>query len=175
MFGWKSAKFLMSFSKPQATFSSNFKWLFSVMKDNSSVPFWVKGYILCIKGTNQSAHFGDFLVLESKLTKFLSFLKQQIGFSSKFTSVFNIIRHNSSVLLSLKFYILSTKGAHQSTNLVKFHLDSQNFSEILHFDGLLLNKSYKVSAKKVQKSYLSWHWRVIQILNKNWLVVSNMT
>ena len=34
-------------------------------------------------------------------------------------------------------YILSTKGAYQSTNLVKFHLSSRK-SEILHFDGLLL-------------------------------------
>ena len=25
--------------------------------------------------------------------------------------------------------------------------------------------------KKVQRSYLSWHWRVIQNLKKNWLVV----
>ena len=28
---------------------------------------------------------------------------------------------------------------------------------------------------KVQKSYISWDWRVMQNLNKNWLVVSNMT
>ena len=33
----------------------------------------------------------------------------------------------------------------------------------------------KVSAKKVQKSYLSWHWRVMQSLKQNWLLVSNMT
>ena len=38
-------------------------------------------------------------------------------------------------------------------------MSSQKF-EILHFDGLLLSKWYKVSAKKVQKGYLSWHWRV---------------
>ena len=36
-------------------------------------------------------------------------------------------------------------------------------------------KSCIVSAKKVQKSYLSWHWRVMQSLKKNWLVFSNMT
>ena len=48
-------------------------------------------------------------------------------------------------------------------------------SEILHFDGFLLSKSYKVSVKKVHKSYLSWHWRLMQSLKKNWLVVSNMT
>ena len=45
-------------------------------------------------------------------------------------------------------------------------------SEILHFDGLLLKISYKNSATKVQKSYLSWHWKVMQSLKKNWIVVS---
>ena len=44
----------------------------------------------------------------------------------------------------MKFYILSTKGAYQSTDFGKFHLSNQN-SEILHIDGLLL---YKVLAKK---------------------------
>ena len=62
-----------------------------------------------MKRTNQSAHFGDFWVLESKLTKFLSFLKQQIGFSSNFASLFSIMKHNSSVLFYLKFYIFSTQ------------------------------------------------------------------
>ena len=52
-------------------------------------------------------------------------------------------------------------------------MSSQN-SKILHFHGFLLSQSYKVSAKKVQKSYLSWHWRVKQSLKKNWLVVSNI-
>ena len=32
LFWWKFAKLLMSFSKPQVSFSSNFTWLFSVMK-----------------------------------------------------------------------------------------------------------------------------------------------
>ena len=72
--------------------------------------------------------------------------------------------------------IVSTfnKRSLQSTNLVKFHVSSLK-SEILHFGGFLLSKSYKVSARKVQKSYLSWHWRVMQSSRKNWLVVSNMT
>ena len=39
-------------------------------------------------------------------------------------------------------------------NLVNFHERSRK-SENLHFDGLLLSIAYKVSAKKVQKSYLS--------------------
>ena len=57
------------------------------------------------------------------------------------------MRHNCSVLFLLKFYILSTKGAYQSANLVKFYLSSPK-SEILHFDGFLLSKSCTVSGKK---------------------------
>ena len=60
----------------------------------------------------------------------------------------------------LKFYIISAKGAYESANLVKFQVSSQN-SDILHFDRFLLPKSYKLSAKKLQNSYLSWHWRVM--------------
>ena len=41
----------------------------------------------------------------------------------------------------------------------------------IHFNGLLLSKVYIVWAKKVQRSYLSWHWRVIQNSERNRLVV----
>ena len=53
-------------------------------------------------------------------------------------------------------------------NLVNFHASRQN-SWNLHFDGLFLTKAYRVSAKKVQKSYFSWHWRMMESLKKNWL------
>ena len=55
-------------------------------------------------------------------------------------------------------------------NLVNFHASSRK-SENLHFDGLLLSKAYKDLDEKVQKSYVSWHWRVMQNLKKNWLLV----
>ena len=45
----------------------------------------------------------------------------------------------------------------------------------LHFDWSLLCKVYNVWPKKVQRSYISWHWRVMQNLKKNWLVVWKMT
>ena len=48
-------------------------------------------------------------------------------------------------------------------------------SETLHFDVLLLSIAYKISAEKIHQSYLSWHWRVIQTLKKNWLSVWKMT
>ena len=44
-----------------------------------------------------------------------------------------------------------------------------------HFNGLLLNKVYIAWAKKGQRSYLSWHWRAMQNLKKNCLVVWKMT
>ena len=40
----------------------------------------------------------------------------------------------------------------------------------LHFHLLLLCKVFNVWPKNVQGSYLSWHWKVMQNLKKNWLV-----
>ena len=45
---------------------------------------------------------------------------------------------------------------------------------ICNFDRLLLLKVYKISAKKVQRSYVSWHWRMMQNLKKMQFVVSKM-
>ena len=68
-----------------------------------------------------------------------------------------------------------TGGLKNNTkNLVNFHASNRKF-ENLHFDGLLLLVAYKVLAKKIQKSYLSWHWRMIQTLKKNGLFVWKMT
>ena len=36
----------------------------------------------------------------------------------------------------------------------------------LHFDWSLLCKVYNVWPKKVQRSYISWHWRLMQNLKK---------
>ena len=69
--------------------------------------------------------------------------------------MFSVMRHNFSILFCLKFYILSIKEDYQSTHSVKFHVSSRK-SKTLHFDRFLLSKSYKVSTKKVQKSYLSY-------------------
>ena len=52
-------------------------------------------------------------------------------------------------------------------NLINFHASSRK-SENLHFDGLVLSKAYKVLDEKVRKSYVSWHWRVIQRKANSW-------
>ena len=38
----------------------------------------------------------------------------------------------------------------------------------VHFNALRLSKVYIIWANKLQKSYLSWHWRVMQNLERNW-------
>ena len=45
----------------------------------------------------------------------------------------------------------------------------------LYFNGLLLIKVYNVWAKKIQRGYLSWHWRVMPNLKNNWIVLPKMT
>ena len=44
----------------------------------------------------------------------------------------------------------------------------------VHFNWLLLSKIYIVWAKKVLRSYLSWHWGLMLNLKKHWLVVWKM-
>ena len=53
----------------------------------------------------------------------------------------------------------------------------QEFSSLenLHFDWSLLCKVFNVWPKNVQRSYLSWRWRVMQNLKKNWLVAFQKT
>ena len=54
--------------------------------------------------------------------------------------------------------------------MVDFHASSRK-SKNFHFDRILLSKAYKDLDEKIQKSYVSWHWRVIPSLKKNWLLV----
>ena len=59
-------------------------------------------------------------------------------------------------------------------NLVNFDLSTQN-SQNFVFDWFLLCKVYNFWPKKAQRSYLSWHWKLMQSLKKNWLVVWKVT
>ena len=53
-------------------------------------------------------------------------------------------------------------------NLVNFHASSWK-SGNLSFDKLFLSKAYEDLDEKVEKSYVSWHWRVRKSLKNNWL------
>ena len=48
-------------------------------------------------------------------------------------------------------------------------------SEKLFIDGLFLSKAYNVSARKLQRNYVSRHWRVMRNLKENWFVTWKMT
>ena len=73
-----------------------------------------------------------------------------------------------------KFKEKLTRGLkNDMRTLVNFHESSWK-STNLHFDVLLLSKAYKYLDEKVKKSYVSWHWRVMQSLRKNWLLVPKM-
>ena len=85
----------------------------------------------------------------------------------------NYVSWHWRVVQSLKKK-LTLNSKNDMRNLVNFNLSSGK-SENLHFDVLLLSIAYKVSAKKVQKNYLSWHWKKIQTLKKNWLFIWKMT
>ena len=43
------------------------------------------------------------------------------------------------------------------------------------FNWLLVTKVHNIWATKVHRSYLSWHWRVVQNLKKKWHLVWKMT
>ena len=58
--------------------------------------------------------------------------------------------------------MIFTKGAHQNAKIQTFYC-SREISPNLHSNRLLL----LTSAKKVQRSYASWYWRVMQNLKKN--------
>ena len=50
-----------------------------------------------------------------------------------------------------------------------------SISPNVYFDRLLLLKVHKISAKKVQRTYVTWHWRVMENSKKNQFVISKMT
>ena len=67
--------------------------------------------------------------------------------------------------------MIFTKGAHQSAKFQTFDCSGE-ISPNMYFDRLLLVKVYKISDKKVQKSYILWYWRVVNNLKENRFFVS---
>ena len=84
----------------------------------------------------------------------MPYLKSQVSFSLNFASPFSLMRDNSSVLFKLKFYMIFTKVTHVSAQFQIFDCSGEILPNF-YFDRLLLLKVYKISAKKVQRSYVS--------------------
>ena len=66
---------------------------------------------------------------------------------------------------SLKKDLRNLANSHQST------CKCQN----LDFDEILLSKVEKLWPYNLQRSYMSWQWRIMKNLKRNWLVISKLT
>ena len=79
------------------------------------------------KSSSSKCKFSDFPLLRVKFTKFvILFSNQKVSSSSKFGSIFSVMRENSSVHFQLKIYMLLTKVAHQSANFQTFNCSHEN-------------------------------------------------
>ena len=106
----KLAKFLISFFRVQASFSSNFASFFSVITHNCFVLFLAQTQYTFNKSSFSDCKLSDLLLLALKFTEFLmSFLEPRVSFSSNFASRFSVVRHNSSLLFYVKLYMLWIK------------------------------------------------------------------
>ena len=81
--------------KRQVNSSSHFASFSIVMTHNSSVNFKLIHFLLWIKGSHQSPNFGTFQCFAIFP---MSFSKTQVSFSSKFLSIFSVMKDNLSVL-----------------------------------------------------------------------------
>ena len=132
------------FSKPQVSVSSNFAWPFNVIKD---IPlyFFRSNFI----------HFAQKAPIKVHIFETIECSDQNSPNSCHFSnkkSIFLQILHHSSEIIPLYFFSWNFK-CFQQKEPIKVQI--------------WWNFTWAV------KSYFSWHWRVMQSLKKNWLVVSN--
>ena len=57
----------------------------------------------------------------------------------------------------------------------KFWPERSKVSNICTLMGSFWSKYIMFDLKKVQRSYFWWHWRLLQNVKENWLVLSKMT
>ena len=80
-----------------------------------------------------------------------------------------LMKNNAKIEEELTFQFKIDIGISQSLTWVL-----ESFKNV-QFKGLLLTKQYNLCAKKIQRSYIWWHWILMQSLKENWLVLSEMT
>ena len=113
------------------------------------------------------------------------FWNYKVKVYSNFTSLFSVMKDNSCVFFSLNLNILWTKWAHWSEifdllfhnghkEFDKFWLVHSKVSKICTLMGCFRPK-YMFELKKIQRSYLSWYWEVMQNLERSWIVSSKLT
>ena len=100
----KFTKFLMSLLEPRVSFSTNVASFFSVMRQNSSVPFHLKLYVLWTKGAYQKANFQTYDCSNENSNSQIPYVIYQA--KSQFSFKFCIILHGITVswhIIPMKF------------------------------------------------------------------------
>ena len=138
------------------------------MRDNSSVLFQLKLIWFLQKESIKVQNF----TLSTGQVKFYQICTLIGSFRWKYIKFqLKKCRGVMSMMQNLKKNQLVSKMTRILVILIRALKSLQN----LYFDRSLSCKVYNVWPKKVQSSYLSWHWRVRQNLKKNWLVVRKIT
>ena len=164
------------------------------MTHNSSVNFKLTHFLLWIKGSHQIFNFETFECSGKNLPNHKSVFLQILHHFSVSWNITPLYFFSSDILYFVQkepinmytFEAFECSGQNSSNYLCQFWNNrsipklqvsfSSNFAPLFSvMKELILSESYKVSTKKVQRSYLSCHWRVIHSLKKNGLAVSNMT
>ena len=138
MLWWKFAKILMSFSKPQGSFSSNFTWLFISWKITPQYFFRSKIIYFPQKGPIKVQILETFQCSDQNSPNSCQFWNKKL--------VFVQILHQFLVswgITPLHFFLAEIVYTFNKRSLRKYkfsetQLSSWNFPETLHFDELLL-------------------------------------
>ena len=160
------------------------------MTHNSSVNFKLTHFLLWIKGSHQIFNSENSECSGKNLPNHKSVFLQILHHFSVSWNITPLYFFSSDILHFVQkepinmhtFETFECSGQNSSNNLCQFWNNSSipklqvsfssNFASLFSvMKELILSKSYKVSAKKVQRSYLSCHWRVIHSLKKNGLAV----
>ena len=96
------------------------------------------------------------------------------------TKVYNVLAKKVQIE-ELSFMTLksNTKFKEKPTcglknDMINFHQSTWK-SQNRDFDGILFPKVENVLSSNLQRSYVSWQWRIMQNLKRNWLIISKLT
>ena len=147
----------MSFLKPRASFPSNFTSLSTLMRDNSSVLFHLKLYMLSTKGTHQVQIFSQLLAL--KLTKFLVIFQATSQFSLQ-------LRFGQKKPIKVQlFKFLSVLMKVHPIPHASFETTRSRFTQILHHCSLyFLSQTLILWTKRAHRSEI---FRLFEWLGEN--------
>ena len=119
---------------------------------------------------NWHEEFYEFWSKHSKVSKICTLMG---SFWSKYI-MFELKNTKESCFMTLKtdakFEEKLTCGFENDMNLANFYQRTQK-SQYWYFDGILLSNVENVWLSNLQRSYVSWQWRM-QNVKRNWLVIS---